>query len=209
MSIFTHKNEQGIVDYHLIIKHNVGPDRKKVLFSNLPLELIEGSESNAQICKIIRSQNKRLEGMELELLQNLSKSIDKHSSLYKYTYPKEVLCGKILPTRHLLHLLEFWNKDMNFFPRTIVSKESSPMKQYVFNVMFERYSEFHLEKFKQQVIPITRGYFEQNMFTIDVWNEYRKFNFESQVEYFKTETFRGFECFILTISGKPVFEFVV
>jgi hypothetical protein len=206
MSILTHKNKLGQVDFHLIIRHNVGFMKEKVLFSNLPLELLE--QANPQIGKLIKSQNKRLAGMELELLENLSKSVQGHPSLSKYIYPKEVLFGKIFPARTLAELLKLWN-DSELYPGAIISKDLNPVKQYFLDVMFKRFKEFCPDKFKAQMIPVTRGFFEKHLYTINAWNEYKKFNGCSNIEYYKTETVRGFVLFVITIDGRCVLEIVV
>lgn len=207
MSLLIHRNDLGVVDYHLIIQHNFGPDRKKVLFSNLPLELIE--ESSPPICQLIKNQHRCLDLIGQDLLENLSTSVERHPSLEKYIYPKEVLQGKDLPNNNLVKLLRYWNVDMGFFPNTIVSWELEPVRQYVFSVLWERYIEFHFDKFQREVFPISIGEFECNMLTIAIWSEYKKLDLVSEKEYFKTETIRGFDCFILSVEGKPVFEFVV
>ncbi|MCC6702925.1 MAG: hypothetical protein IT221_15440 [Fluviicola sp.] len=206
MSIFTYKNEIGVVEFHLIIRHNVGFDKKKVLFSNLPIELVE--ESSPQICKLIASQSKRLDGMTNEILENLSRCVLQHPSLFKYIYPQDVLCGRSLPARNLLKLLKYWTEDVEFIPGTIVSSQLNAVQHYVFTVMWLRYFEFHNEKYNEKIKPITQSDFEKNMLTTEVWKEYNKFKKEIHFEYFWTKIEMGFDCFVMTLDGRPVFEFV-
>ncbi len=198
----------GQVDYHLIIKQNVGYLSKKVLFSNLPILLLE--QANPRICKLIKSQNKRLESFELQmqLLENLSLSVENHPSLSKYVYPREILQGRVFPARVLAELLKLWN-DSALFPGAIISRDLNPVKHYYLEVMFQRFWEFKHELFVDQVIPVTRGFFEKHLFTMDSWNEYKKFNGCSNIEFFKTETNRGFDLFIMTVQGRCVMEIVV
>ncbi len=208
MSILAHKNEMGQVDYHLIIKQNVGYLKQKVLFSNLPIELLR--QANPQICKLIKSQNRRLESFELQIqmLENLSKSVQQYPSLEKYVYPREILQGRTFPARVLAELLKLWN-DSSLFPGAIISTDLQPVKHYYLEVMFQRFWEFKKELFTQQMIPVTRGYFESHLATIEAWNQYKKFNCCNGIEYFKTETNRGFALFIMTVDGKCALEIVV